>query len=143
MARRYMFWCFSEAFRKSSWRSSFWGSEHKGQGALEVNRGEGGRETRWGGLTLWDPFIMACTKAVDSLVQERTVSVRPSRNILVIEASYVRQNLPLSWGTQQGESSRWTLRTPCTLSSPQKLLPGNEPAAGQSAQKRQGWSDTS
>ena len=30
---------------------------------------------------------MARTKAVDSQVQERTVSVRPSRNILVIEAS--------------------------------------------------------
>lgn len=86
---------------------------------------------------------MACTKAVDSLVQERTVSVRPSRNIRVIEASYVRQNLPLSWGTQQEESSRWTLRMPGILSSPEKLLPGNEPAAGQSAQKRQGWSDTS
>lgn len=38
-------------------------------------------------LTMWDPSTMACTKAVDSLVQERTVSVRPSRNILVIEAS--------------------------------------------------------
>lgn len=55
--------------------------------ALEVNRGEGGRGTRYVWLTLWDPFIMAFTKAEDSLVQERTVSVRPSRNILVIEAS--------------------------------------------------------
>jgi len=56
--------------------------------ALEVDRGErreGG--TRCVGLTLWDPVIMARTKAVDSLVQERTVSVRPSRNILVMEAS--------------------------------------------------------
>lgn len=55
MARRYMFWCFSEAFRKSSWRSSFWGSEYKGQVALEVNRGEGGRETRWGGSPYGTP----------------------------------------------------------------------------------------
>lgn len=38
-------------------------------------------------LTAWDFSTIACTKAVDSLVQERTVSVRPSRNILVIEAS--------------------------------------------------------
>lgn len=53
---------------------------------------QGGRRQRghltclWG-LTLWVPSTMAFTKAVDSLVQERTVSVRPSRNILVIEAS--------------------------------------------------------
>lgn len=31
------------------------------------------------------------------MVQERTVSVRPSRNKRVMEASYVRQNFPLSW----------------------------------------------
>jgi len=34
------------------------------------------------------------TKAHDCAVQERMVSVRPSRNSRVIDASYVRQNLP-------------------------------------------------
>lgn len=49
---------------------------------------EGCHLTVWPGrLTVWDPCTMALTKAVDSLVQERTVSVRPSRNSLVIEAS--------------------------------------------------------
>lgn len=40
--------------------------------------------------------IMERTKAQVSMVQERTVSVRPSRNNRVMEASYVRQNFPLS-----------------------------------------------
>lgn len=39
------------------------------------------------GHTLWVPSTMALTKAADSRVQERTVSVLPSRNILVMEAS--------------------------------------------------------
>lgn len=42
-------------------------------------------------------LIMERTKAQVSMVQERTVSVRPSRNKRVMEASYVRQNFPLSW----------------------------------------------
>lgn len=48
------------------------------------------------GLTVQVLSSMARTKAVDSMVQERTVSVRPSRNMRVIEDSYVRQNSPLS-----------------------------------------------
>lgn len=56
-------------------------------------------------FTLWvkefsltvSSLIMERTKAQDSMVQERTVSVRPSRNKRVMEASYVRQNFPLSW----------------------------------------------
>lgn len=36
--------------------------------------------------------------AADSTVHERTVSVLPSLNSLVIQASYVKQNLPASWG---------------------------------------------
>lgn len=40
---------------------------------------------------------MASTKLHDSVVQERTVSVLPSRYSRVMEASYVRQNLPMSW----------------------------------------------
>ncbi len=39
---------------------------------------------------------MALQKATDSLVQERTVSVRPSRNSRVIDASYVKQKRPAS-----------------------------------------------
>ena len=39
-------------------------------------------------------FSMERTNEHDSEVQERTVSVRPSRYNLVIEASYVRQNFP-------------------------------------------------
>lgn len=42
-------------------------------------------------------LIMERTKAQVSMVQDRTVSVRPSRNKRVMEASYVRQNFPLSW----------------------------------------------
>lgn len=49
------------------------------------------------GLTVQVLSSMARTKAVDSMVQERTVSVRPSRNMRVIEDSYVRQNSPLSY----------------------------------------------
>lgn len=49
------------------------------------------------GVTLTvSSLIMERTKAQDSMVQERTVSVRPSRNKRVMEASYVRQNFPLS-----------------------------------------------
>lgn len=40
---------------------------------------------------------MASTKSHDSAVQDRTVSVLPSRYSRVMEASYVRQNLPMSW----------------------------------------------
>lgn len=39
---------------------------------------------------------MERTKVQVSIVQERTVSVRPSRNKRVMEASYVKQNFPLS-----------------------------------------------
>lgn len=44
---------------------------------------------RWGS-------VMASTKLQDSEVQDRTVSVLPSRKSRVMEASYVRQNLPMS-----------------------------------------------
>lgn len=43
---------------------------------------------------------MARTNLQDSEVQERTVSVLPSRKSRVMEASYVRQNLPISWGRE-------------------------------------------
>lgn len=49
------------------------------------------------GLTLQVLSSIVRTKAVDSMVQERTVSVRPSLNMRVIEDSYVRQNSPLSY----------------------------------------------
>lgn len=39
---------------------------------------------------------IALTQSDDSIVHGRTVSVRPSRNSLVIEASYVKLNLPAS-----------------------------------------------
>lgn len=58
----------------------------------------GGRALR---LTVWVGSIMASTKLQDSVVQERTVSVLPSRNSRVMEASYVRQNLPMSWGKKK------------------------------------------
>lgn len=48
------------------------------------------------GLTVFVGSIIASTKLQDSIVQERTVSVLPSRKSLVMEASYVRQNLPMS-----------------------------------------------
>lgn len=48
-------------------------------------------------LTVWVGSDMASTKLQDSVVHERTVSVRPSRYSRVMEASYVRQNLPMSW----------------------------------------------
>lgn len=52
---------------------------------------------RLGGLPLTvSSLSMERTKAQVSMVQERTVSVRPSRNKRVMEASYVRQNFPLS-----------------------------------------------
>lgn len=50
-------------------------------------------------LTVCAGSAMLRTKAVDSAVQERTVSVRPSRNSRVMDASYVRQNWPLSCST--------------------------------------------
>lgn len=50
-----------------------------------------------GALLTVSSLIMERTKAQVSTVQERTVSVRPSRNKRVMEASYVRQNFPLSW----------------------------------------------
>lgn len=50
-------------------------------------------------------LIIARTKAQVSTVQERTVSVRPSRNKRVMEASYVRQNFFLSyWERQDGSA---------------------------------------
>lgn len=50
----------------------------------------------WRLLTVWVGSTMASTKLHDSMVQERTVSVLPSRKSRVMEASYVRQNLPMS-----------------------------------------------
>lgn len=50
--------------------------------------------------TVLDLSSMAFTNAEDSLVHERTVSVLPSLYILVIEASYVRQNFPASCKVQ-------------------------------------------
>lgn len=47
-------------------------------------------------LTVAPVSSMALTKATASDVQERTVSVRPSLNIRVIDDSYVRQNTPWS-----------------------------------------------
>lgn len=47
-------------------------------------------------LTVFVGSIIAMTKLQDSVVQERTVSVLPSRKSRVMEASYVRQNLPMS-----------------------------------------------
>lgn len=47
-------------------------------------------------LTVFVGSTMAITKLQDSVVQERTVSVLPSRKSRVMEASYVRQNLPMS-----------------------------------------------
>lgn len=47
-------------------------------------------------LTVAPASSMALTKATASEVQERTVSVRPSLNIRVIDDSYVRQNTPWS-----------------------------------------------
>lgn len=43
------------------------------------------------------------------MVQERTVSVRPSRNKRVMEASYVRQNFPLSW--EESRSIQYAMNT--------------------------------
>lgn len=45
-------------------------------------------------LTVALTSSIALTKATASEVQERTVSVRPSLNIRVMEDSYVRQNTP-------------------------------------------------
>lgn len=60
--------------------------------------GEGKGKGRLDGAPLTvSSLIMERTKAQVSMVQERTVSVRPSRNKRVMEASYVRQNFPLSW----------------------------------------------
>ena len=42
-------------------------------------------------------LTMALTKAQVSMVQDRTVSVRPSLNRRVMDASYVKQNFPLSY----------------------------------------------
>lgn len=53
---------------------------------------------------------MASTKSQDSTVQERTVSVLPSRKSRVMDASYVRQNLPMSW-ERKGISIQGTRRT--------------------------------
>lgn len=47
-------------------------------------------------LTVAPASSMALTNATASEVQERTVSVRPSLNIRVIDDSYVRQNTPWS-----------------------------------------------
>lgn len=52
-------------------------------------------------LTVAAVSSMALTKATASEVQERTVSVRPSLNIRVIDDSYVRQNTPWSYKTNR------------------------------------------
>lgn len=54
---------------------------------------------------LTSPFSKALMKAQLSLEQERTVSVLPSRNNRVIDASYVRQNIPLFY-KQERENMR-------------------------------------
>jgi len=46
--------------------------------------------------TVESPLDTAWTNFDDSMVQERTVSVLPSLNSRVMDASYVRQNLPAS-----------------------------------------------
>lgn len=51
-------------------------------------------------LTVAPVSSMARTNATASEVQERTVSVRPSLNIRVIEDSYVRQNT--LWSCEAG-----------------------------------------
>lgn len=51
-------------------------------------------------FVLTSPFSTARTKALLSLVQDRTVSVLPSLNKRVIEASYVKQNVPRSWDVE-------------------------------------------
>ena len=43
-------------------------------------------------LTVDDGLHIECTKSTASTVQDRTVSVLPSRYKRVIEASYVREN---------------------------------------------------
>ena len=48
-------------------------------------------------LTVMSGLSSVFTNAVISLVQDRTVSVLPSRNNRVIDASYVRQNFPWSY----------------------------------------------
>lgn len=52
-------------------------------------------------LTPTSGFSMALTQAVDSIVQGRTVSVLPSRYSLVMDASYVKLNFPLSWNKRK------------------------------------------
>lgn len=70
------------------------------------------------GVTVQVLSSMARTKAVDSMVQDRTVSVRPSRNMRVIEDSYVRQNSPLSYSESNSEKP---LSTPSpTANTPEK-----------------------
>jgi len=54
------------------------------------------KENKNQSIAITSPASSARTKAQLSLEQERTVSVRPSRNRRVIEASYVRQKVPLS-----------------------------------------------
>lgn len=54
---------------------------------------------------LTSPPSSARTKALLSLVQERTVSVLPSLNRRVMEASYVKQNVLRSWNTKTTELS--------------------------------------
>lgn len=110
------------------------------------------------GVTLTvSSLIMERTKAQDSMVQERTVSVRPSRNKRVMEASYVRQNFPLSlW-----ESKKITVQyTVCFVLKgrrcKRKILnnssmipmsgiytPCNGPVARRSGWRHRGWSGTS
>ena len=48
------------------------------------------------GLTFIAGFSIDCTHWRDSMEHERTVSVRPSRNKRVIDASYVKLNRPES-----------------------------------------------
>lgn len=55
-------------------------------------------------FNITSPFSRALTNAELSLEQDRTVSVRPSLNRRVIDASYVRQKPPRSWSTKM---KRW------------------------------------
>lgn len=52
-------------------------------------------------LVLTSSLSTARTKALLSLVHDRTVSVLPSLNKRVIEASYVKQNVPRSWDVEK------------------------------------------
>ena len=94
MASRYIVWWNSAALLRRAILSFFY--KQNTVKTYRLNK----KLTCFGFVKVRTVFVLssiARTKAEDGTVHERTVSVRPSRNNRVIEASYVRQNFPASW----------------------------------------------